>query len=109
MEAAAAEAHVIGTAPVLAEDGHFQQIVRMTPPAVDLEALRRLPVAERLLLVEDLWDSIAVDTPAPDLPMTPELVAELQRRLKDLDEGRERTFSWEEAREMIFKGKLTGP
>jgi hypothetical protein len=35
----------------------------MNPPAVDLETLRRLPLAERLLLVEDLWDSIAVDTP----------------------------------------------
>jgi putative addiction module component (TIGR02574 family) len=81
----------------------------MNPPAVDVEALRRLPVAERLLLVEDLWDSIAVDTPAADLPMSPALVAELERRIKDLDEGRERTFSWEEAREMILKGKLFGP
>lgn len=72
----------------------------MNPPAVDVEALRRLPVAERLLLVEDLWDSIAVDTPAADLPMSPALVAELERRIKDLDEGRERTFSWDAAREL---------
>lgn len=81
----------------------------MKPSPVDLDALRRLPVAERLLLVEDLWDSIAVDTPAPDLPMTPELAAELHRRLADLDAGRERTFSWEEARALIEKGRLTGP
>ncbi len=81
----------------------------MNPPAVDLESLRRLPVAERLQLVEDLWDSIAVDTPTPDLPMSPALVAELDRRLKDLDEARERTFSWEEVREAILKDKLHGP
>ena len=81
----------------------------MNPPAVDLNTLRSLPVAERLQLVEDLWDSIAVDTPAPDIPMSPELVAELERRLKDLDEGRERTSSWEEVRENILKDKLHGP
>lgn len=68
-----------------------------------------LPVAERLQLVEDLWDSIAVETPAPDVPPTPTLIAELDRRLKDLDEGRERTFSWEEVRERILKDKLRGP
>ena len=76
---------------------------------LDLDALRRLPVPERLQLVEDLWDSIAVETPAPDLPMTPQLIAELDRRVRDLDEGRERTFTWEEVRESILKDKLHGP
>lgn len=81
----------------------------MTQPALDFDSLRRLPVAERLQLVEDLWDSIAVETPAPDVPLTPTLITELDRRLKDLDEGRERSFSWEEVRERILKDKLRGP
>jgi putative addiction module component (TIGR02574 family) len=81
----------------------------MSQPAIDLDSLRRLPVAERLQLVEDLWDSIAVETPAPDVPLTPALAAELDRRVKDLDEGRERTFSWQEVRERILKDKLHGP
>jgi putative addiction module component (TIGR02574 family) len=81
----------------------------MSQPAPDLESLRQLSVAERLQLVEDLWDSIAVETPAPDLPLTPALRAELDRRLKDLDEGRERTFSWEEVRQRILQDKLHGP
>ena len=81
----------------------------MSQPAVDLDALKRRPVAERLQLVEDLWDSIAVDTPAADLPLSPELVAELERRVRDLDQGRERTFSWEEVRERILKDTLHGP
>ena len=81
----------------------------MSQPAIDLDALKRLPVAERLQLVEDLWDSIAVDTPAADLPLSQELVAELERRVKDLDQGRERSFSWEEVRERILKGTLHGP
>lgn len=31
------------------------------------------------------------------------------RRLKDMDEGRERSVSWEEVRERILKDKLHGP
>ena len=41
--------------------------------------LRNLPLEERIKLVEDLWDSIAVDRHA--LPLTPEQKAELDRRL----------------------------
>lgn len=81
----------------------------MNPAAVDLESLRRLPVAERLLLVEDLWDSIATDTPSVDVPLSPQLVAELDRRIADLKEGRERAIPWEEVRESILKDKLHGP
>jgi putative addiction module component (TIGR02574 family) len=55
----------------------------MTSPAVDLESLRRLSVAERLQLVEDLWDSIAQDAPDEALPLTPELAAELDRRIAE--------------------------
>ena len=81
----------------------------MGEPAIDLDSLRRLPVPERLQLVEDLWDSIAVETPAPDLPITPALAAELDRRLKDLDEGHEGMLTWDEVRERILKNKLHGP
>jgi putative addiction module component (TIGR02574 family) len=41
--------------------------------------LRKLPLDERIQLVEDLWDSIAADQNA--LPLTPEQRAELDRRL----------------------------
>jgi putative addiction module component (TIGR02574 family) len=81
----------------------------MSDSSVSLDSLRRLPVAERLQLVEDLWDSIAVETPAPDVPMTPGLAAELDRRLKELDEGRERLLTWEEARQRILQNKMHGP
>ena len=41
--------------------------------------LRDLPVAERIKLVEDLWDSIAADQSA--LPLTSAQRAELDKRL----------------------------
>ena len=37
--------------------------------------------------------------------MTPELIAELDRRLQALDEGRERTYSWDEVRDWIMQGR----
>jgi putative addiction module component (TIGR02574 family) len=42
--------------------------------------LRQSPIAERIRLVEDLWDSIAADQAA--LPLTPEQRDELDRRLE---------------------------
>ena len=41
--------------------------------------LRKLPVDERIRLVEDLWDSIAADQSA--LPLTADRRTELDRRL----------------------------
>ena len=45
----------------------------------EFEPLFKLSRAERLQLVEDLWDSIAADQKA--LPLTPAQRAELDRRL----------------------------
>ncbi len=41
--------------------------------------LRAIPIAERIRMVEDIWDSIACDQSA--LPMTSEQKAELDLRL----------------------------
>lgn len=43
----------------------------------------RLPVDERLALVEDLWDSIAADSDA--VPMTEAQRLELQKRIEEDD------------------------
>jgi len=94
---------------VLAGGESDEQIEPMDLPGVDREALRRLPTEARLALVEELWDSIVDESADPDIPMSPELIAELDRRLKSFDEGRERTYSWEEVRDRILKGKRTEP
>lgn len=48
--------------------------------------LHKLPVDERIRLVEDLWDSIAADQSA--LPLTEEQRAELDRRLDAYESDR---------------------
>jgi putative addiction module component (TIGR02574 family) len=49
--------------------------------------LCKLPLDERIRLVEDLWDSIAADQRA--LPLTNEQRAELDRRLDAYEADRE--------------------
>ncbi len=48
--------------------------------------LHTLPIDQKMQMVEDLWDSIAVDQGA--LSLTPEQRAELDRRLDFYDVGR---------------------
>ena len=50
--------------------------------------LRKLPIEERIKLVEDLWDSIAADQQA--LPLTHEQRAELDRRLDAFEADKNR-------------------
>jgi putative addiction module component (TIGR02574 family) len=46
---------------------------------------RRLSIAERLQLVEDIWDSIAADADAAALPLAENEKTLLDERLEDLE------------------------
>jgi putative addiction module component (TIGR02574 family) len=59
--------------------------------------IEQLSVAERLLLVEELWDSIAAATPLTDAQR-----AELDRRLADHETNPEDVVSWEEVQSSII-------
>jgi putative addiction module component (TIGR02574 family) len=65
-----------------------------------IQDLRRLPVSERIQLVEDLWDSIADDSPV--MGLTPEHIAELDRRLDALEAQPKGGTPWEIVRERIL-------
>jgi putative addiction module component (TIGR02574 family) len=67
----------------------------------DLSELFKLSVAERIQLVEDLWDSIAADTEALP-PLTEEQIAEIERRLAEHEKNPERAHPWEEVRERLW-------
>lgn len=64
--------------------------------SIALDELRQLPVPERIQLVEDLWDSIAEDSPGVGL--SPEHIAELDRRLDELEKEPKAGTPWEIAR-----------
>jgi putative addiction module component (TIGR02574 family) len=63
----------------------------------------RLSLAERILLLNELWDSIAAEQDA--LPLSPEHQKELQRRLEIADRGEMTYLSWEDAKARLSRSK----
>ena len=60
-----------------------------------------LPVAERIRLVELIWDSIAA---VPEtVPVSEDLKAELDRRLAEFEANPEGGSPWEEVRQRIVQ------
>jgi putative addiction module component (TIGR02574 family) len=60
-----------------------------------------LPVAERLKLVEAIWDSIAESAEA--IPLTDEQRTELDRRFQDYEKDPEAGSPWPEVKARILK------
>ncbi|MFO0729418.1 MAG: addiction module protein [Nitrospiraceae bacterium] len=61
--------------------------------------IAKLPVAEKLLLMEQLWDSLRVQADSSVVPAWHKDV--LAERLRRLDTGNEPTSLWAEAKERI--------
>jgi putative addiction module component (TIGR02574 family) len=74
------------------------KILGMAKRAIDYE---KLSIAERLQLVEDIWDSIADETEA--LPLTDAQKAELDRRLEQHRRDPDSAIPWEQVREELSK------
>lgn len=55
----------------------------------------RLPVEDRIQLIDDLWDTLPSDALPP---LSDAWVAEIQRRSSDYDAGSTETVSWEQVR-----------
>ena len=64
--------------------------------ALQMDEIRKLSPAQRLLLVEDIWDSLA-DEPL-SLPVTDAQREELDRRLEDYSRDPQAGSPWEEVR-----------
>ncbi len=65
-----------------------------------LDQIKRLSISERILIVEDIWDSIALSK--EELPITAEQKKELEKRLKDYKENPNDGASWEEVKNRII-------
>ena len=63
--------------------------------------LRTLSPAERILLVEEIWDRIAAE---PDnVPLSPAHLAELDRRLDALEKNPDPGRPWVEVRDELLR------
>lgn len=49
------------------------------------DELRKLSLAKRLELIEELWDSVAAECERDPIPLTDEHRADLERRLAEAD------------------------
>jgi len=70
---------------------------------ISVAEILELPIAERIRLVELIWDSIAAVPEA--VPMSDELRAELDRRLAEFEADPKAGTPWEEVRTRILGGK----
>ena len=69
----------------------------------DIPEIARLSVPEKILLVEDLWDSIATDEAAVPMPQSHR--EELDRRLERYQANPGNLLSLEELQRRIEQGK----
>lgn len=65
---------------------------------------KELPISERIELVEDIWDSIAEETPG-QLQLSQQDRAELHRRLSAHQADPSSSLPWEQVRALLFKGQ----
>ena len=61
-----------------------------------------LSVAERIQLAEDIWDSIAAESPE-DAALTPLQLQEIQVRLDAHDQDPSSAVSWDQVRTELFQ------
>lgn len=61
---------------------------------------RKLPIAERIQLVEDIWNSIAED--AKTFPLTDEQRAELDRRWAEHERDPSSAIPWDQLRSELY-------
>ena len=67
-----------------------------------VDTIRKLPLNERIQLVEAIWDTIAEDTPV-QLGVGEADVAEFERRWKAHQVAPEDAASWDEVRKKLFR------
>jgi putative addiction module component (TIGR02574 family) len=65
----------------------------------------QLPDGERLRLISALWDTVPEDA---EMSLSPEWLAEIDRRLEELDRDPSRTTPWAQVRDEALARLLRG-
>jgi putative addiction module component (TIGR02574 family) len=66
-----------------------------------LNEVESWPLDERIRLVEDVWDRLGGEGYEPDL--TPELKAELDQRIAEMESNPELGVPWEQAKARVLR------
>jgi len=72
----------------------------MNVSPINLDSVFTLPVEERILIVEKIWDSVADD--AQQVPLEPWQAEELDRRLEELKKNPDAGKPWPEVKRQIL-------
>lgn len=72
-----------------------------TMPQITAEDLFSLSIPERIQLVEDIWDSIAIQPEKVEL--TSDIKFELDQRLEEYEQQPQEQSSWDEVRSRLWR------
>ena len=61
-----------------------------------LSAATQLPEGDRLKLIDALWETVPDDA---EVPLDSEWLAEIERRVDEMERGEGETYSWPEVRD----------
>lgn len=64
---------------------------------MDIKNLHKISAAEKIVLAEQLWDSIS----KKDIDVSTEIKSELDFRLQKVDEEKTEYFTWEEVKKHL--------
>jgi putative addiction module component (TIGR02574 family) len=70
--------------------------------AQSIDDFRKLTIPERIQLVEDIWDSIATESP-DSLELSPSQRLEIRRRLRAHQADPSSSIPWEQVRAELIK------
>lgn len=70
---------------------------------MNIDNILQLSTAEKILIVEKIWDSIAEDTIGKKL--SPNQIKELDRRIKNINQHPEQLVEWKEVKSKMKSAK----
>ncbi len=70
-----------------------------------IENLLTLGLQEKIYIIDKLWQSVLNEMKFDTSKISPEQIAEIDRRLEKLEKGESKLYTWQEVRQSISKRK----